>query len=40
MQVAMSSIDAIQVIDDPSLSNEKVQAQLFVGMGTGGPAVV
>ncbi len=40
MQVAMSSIDAIQVIDDPSLSNEKVQAQLLVGLGTGGPAVV
>jgi type IV secretion system protein VirB6 len=40
MQVALSSIDAIQVIDDPSISNEKTQAQLFIGMGTGGPAVV
>ena len=40
MQVALASVDAIQVIDDPSISNEKVQAQLFIGMGTGGPAVV
>lgn len=40
MQVALASVDAIQVIDDPSISNEKTQAQLFIGMGTGGPAVV
>jgi len=40
MQVALSSVDAIKVIDDPSISSEKTQAQLFIGMGTGGPAVV
>ncbi|WP_313457571.1 type IV secretion system protein [Stenotrophomonas sp.] len=40
MQVALSSVDAIQVIGDPSLSNQKFQTQLFIGMGTGGPAVV
>ncbi|MGH8039937.1 MAG: type IV secretion system protein [Pseudomonas sp.] len=40
MQVALSSVDAIKVIDDPSLSDEKTQAQFFIGMGTGGPAVV
>lgn len=40
MQVALSSVDAIQVIDDPSISNQKVQTQLFIGLGTGGPAIV
>ena len=40
MQVALSSVDAIQVINDPSLSNQKFQTQMFIGMGTGGPAVV
>ena len=40
MQVALSSVDAIKVMDDPSLSDEKTQAQLFIGLGTGGPAVV
>ncbi len=40
MQVALSSVDAIKVMDDPSLSDEKTQAQFFIGLGTGGPAVV
>ncbi|WP_313347096.1 type IV secretion system protein [Stenotrophomonas sp.] len=40
MQVALSSVDAIKVVDDPSISNDKTQAQLFIGLGTGGPAVV
>jgi type IV secretion system protein VirB6 len=40
MQVALSSVDAIKVVGDPSISSEKTQAQLFIGMGTGGPAVV
>ncbi len=40
MQVALSSVDAIKVMDDTSLSDEKTQAQFFIGLGTGGPAVV
>jgi type IV secretion system protein VirB6 len=40
MQVALSSVDAIKVVDDPSISSDKTQAQLFIGLGTGGPAVV
>jgi type IV secretion system protein VirB6 len=40
MQLALASIDSVQVEDDAGLSSEKLQAQLMVGMGTGGPAVV
>ena len=39
MQVALSSIDAIKVIDDPGLQADKTRAQWFIGLGTGGPAV-
>ena len=40
MQVAMSSIDAIDVASDPEMGSEKLQAKFFIGLGTGGPAVV
>lgn len=40
MQVAMSSIDAIDVMGDPSLDREKSRALTMVAVGTGGPAVV
>lgn len=39
MQVALSSIDGIKVLDDPGLQSDKTRAQWFIGMGTGGPAV-
>lgn len=39
MQVAMSSIDAIDTMGDAELAKEKGRAMLFVGLGTGGPAV-
>ena len=40
MQVAMHSIDLIDVVNDLELAAEKQQAKFMVGMGTGGPAVV
>ncbi|WP_459046988.1 TrbL/VirB6 family protein [Stenotrophomonas sp. PSU_St99] len=39
MQVALSSIDAIKVLDDPGLQADKTRAQWFIGLGAGGPAV-
>lgn len=39
MQVALASIDAITVINDPVLSSEKQQAKFLIGFGTGGPAI-
>jgi len=39
MQVALSSIDAIKVLDDGGLREEKARAMWFIGIGTGGPAV-
>ncbi|WP_315386979.1 type IV secretion system protein [uncultured Stenotrophomonas sp.] len=39
MQVALSSIDAIKVLDDGGLQQEKSRAMWFIGIGTGGPAV-
>lgn len=39
MQVALSSIDGIKVLDDPGLQADKTRALWFIGMGTGGPAV-
>ncbi|WP_084738777.1 MULTISPECIES: type IV secretion system protein [Stenotrophomonas] len=39
MQVALSSIDAIKVLDDGGLQEEKTRAMWFIGIGTGGPAV-
>lgn len=40
MQVAMSSIDAIDVMGDPTLDGQKTRALTLVAVGTGGPAVV
>lgn len=40
MQVAMSSIDAIDVMGDPTLDGQKTRALTMVAVGTGGPAVV
>ncbi|MBJ7514914.1 MAG: type IV secretion system protein [Stenotrophomonas sp.] len=39
MQVALSSIDAINVMGDPSMVQEKSRALWFIGLGTGGPAI-
>lgn len=40
MQLGLSSIDAIQVVNDPNLFSEKNQAMWMVGVGTAGPAMV
>lgn len=40
MQVALSSIDVIQVAGDETLDSEKTRALYMVGFGTGGPAIV
>lgn len=39
MQVALSSIDALDVVGDPTLDDDKTRAMWFVGLGTGGPAL-
>ena len=39
MQVALSSIDAIDVMSDPTLDSQKSRALWFAGAGTGGPAI-
>lgn len=40
MQVALTSIDMIDVVRDPTLDDDKNRAMWFIGMGTGGPAIV
>jgi type IV secretion system protein VirB6 len=40
MQVALSSIDALDVAGDPILNEKKDRAMWFAGIGTGGPAVM
>lgn len=40
MQVALTSIDMIDVVKDPTLDDDKNRAMWFIGMGTGGPAIV
>ena len=40
MQVALSSIDALDVMSDPTLDNQKSRAMWFAGVGAGGPAIV
>ena len=40
MQVAMSSIDVLDVAGDPTLDSAKTRALYMVGFGTGGPAIV
>jgi len=39
MQVALASMDAITVINDPALEGERAQAKFLIGLGTGGPAI-
>ncbi|WP_229653777.1 type IV secretion system protein [Stenotrophomonas sp. PAMC25021] len=39
MQVALSSIDGIKILNDPGLQADKTRALWFIGLGTGGPAV-
>lgn len=39
MQIAMSSIDAIQTLNDPQLGDKKERAMMMVGFGTAGPAM-
>lgn len=39
MQLALSSVDALDVVGDVTLDNAKTRAMWFIGMGTGGPAV-
>jgi type IV secretion system protein VirB6 len=38
MQVALSSIDGIKILNDPGLQADKTRALWFIGLGTGGPA--
>ncbi|MBB4756511.1 MULTISPECIES: type IV secretion system protein [Xanthomonas] len=40
MQVALSSIDVLDVVQDPTLDSQKSRAMWMVGIGTSGPAVV
>lgn len=40
MQVALTSIDALDVAGDPTIDNSKSRALWFTGLGTGGPALV
>ena len=40
MQVAMSSIDVLDVAGDEALDGAKTRALYMVGLGTGGPAIV
>ncbi|WP_019660286.1 type IV secretion system protein [Stenotrophomonas hibiscicola] len=39
MQVALSSVDGIKILNDPGLQEDKTRAMWFIGLGTGGPAV-
>lgn len=40
LQVAMSTMDSLDLQGDPALVSEKERASFYVGLGTGGPAVV
>lgn len=35
MQVALSSIDGIKILNDPELQADKTRAMWFIGLGTG-----
>ncbi|WP_311260726.1 MULTISPECIES: type IV secretion system protein [unclassified Xanthomonas] len=39
MQVALTTIDSLQVVDDKGLQGEKATAMWMTGIGTGGPAL-
>ncbi|CAM0119203.1 hypothetical protein SMG44B_10510 [Stenotrophomonas maltophilia] len=38
MQVALSSVDGIKILNDPGLQEDKTRAMWFIGLGTGGLA--
>lgn len=40
MSVALTTINAVDVVDNPALAEEKTRAMIFAGIGTGGPALV
>ena len=40
MQIALASIDALDVADDPILNDKKDRDMWFAGIGTGGPALM
>jgi type IV secretion system protein VirB6 len=40
MQFAMTSIDAINIVQDPTLDDDKKRALMMVGIGTAGPAMI
>ncbi|RMW95825.1 hypothetical protein D9R12_08725 [Pseudoxanthomonas spadix] len=40
MSVALTTINAVDVVDNPTLADEKTRAMIFAGIGTGGPALV
>lgn len=40
MQVALTSIDALDVAGDPTIDSAKTRAMWFTGLGTAGPALV
>ena len=40
MQFALASIDAINIVQDPTLSADKNRAMAMVALGTGGPAMI
>jgi type IV secretion system protein VirB6 len=40
MQFAMSSIDAINIVQDPTLDDDKKRAMTMVAVGTAGPAMI
>jgi type IV secretion system protein VirB6 len=40
MSVALTTINAVDVVDNPALTEEKGRAMIFTGIGTGGPALV
>ena len=39
MQVALTSIDGLDVVGDSTLDGQKTRAMWFIGVGTGGPAI-
>ena len=39
MQMALSSIDGIKILNNPGLQEDKTRAVWFIGLGTGCPAV-
>jgi type IV secretion system protein VirB6 len=39
MQVALTSIDGLDVMGDPTLDGQKTRAMWFIGIGAGGPAI-